>query len=280
MPAREKAERDENGTQSLRRALQIVRMVGDRPGIELGELAAALDVHKSTASRVCATLVQAGFLEPTRAAHGRAAGFRLGLWLFVLGSRAAAALELKQHAPPVLRRLAHQTQLPAYLTIVWNGLSICIEEDPGPTGSVWPGSSVGVPHPVHATATGKLYLARSSDDRICALLAGTPLHPLAPNTRTDVEAVLDDVAKARDAGHAFNDEETEYGVRYVGVAVEDRNGEFIAGLTVGATAEQRSIAELVGLVPALRTAADALAVRVDTPTPAPLRVATRRPVRH
>src|SRR5919198_482886 len=129
----ETLERDEVGTQSLRRALQIVRLVSDRPGIDLTAIAAALGVHKSTASRLCATLSQAGFLEPTRAAQGapgRVAGFRLGLWLFVLGSRAVAALALKQQAPPVLRHLAQQCQLPAYLTVVWNGLCICIDEVP------------------------------------------------------------------------------------------------------------------------------------------------------
>lgn len=262
-------ERDEAGTQSLRRALQIVRLVSDHPGIELTEIAAALGVHKSTASRLCATLAQAGFLEPARPAQGRGTGFRLGLWLFVLGSRAAAALELKQQAPPVLRHLAQQSHLPVYLTMVWNGLSICIEEVPGAAGSVWPGSSVGVPHPLHATATGKLYLSRLDDDQVQAHLEAMPLRPLAPNTRTGVEAVLADLACVRARGYALNDEETEYGVRYLGVAVNDSRGDFLAGLTLGATAEQRTTQQLLESLPVLRAAAEALAIRVDAATPAP-----------
>jgi IclR family transcriptional regulator, KDG regulon repressor len=261
----------DEGTQTLRRGLRIVGLVSEHPGIGLGEIAAALGVHKSTASRLCAALAQAGFLEPVRSGEeARATSYRLGLWLFVLGSRASAALALKQQAPPVMRHLAQQTGLPVYLSVPWSGLSLCIEEVPGPAGSVWQGSSVGVPHPLYATATGKLYLAGLADVAVRSRLAEVPFHPLAPNTRTEMDALLVDLAQIRQAGYAFNDQETEYGVRYLGVAVRDSGGEFLAGLTLGATVEQRTPAQLIEALPALRAAAETLGIRASAGVLVPL----------
>lgn len=261
-PAEQRADRDAPGTGSLRRALQIIALVSEQPGIGLPALATALGVHKSTVHRVCATLVQAGLLEQGQEGSARRGlRFRLGLWLFVLGSRAVAVMDLKRHAPPILRRLAAQAQLPAYLSLVWNGASICIEEVPGPAGSVWLGSAVGLPQPIHTTATGKLYLAHLPRGEARAHLSPVTFVPLAPNTLTSAEVVLDELRRIAEVGYALNDEETEYDVRYIGVAVRDRQERFIAGVTLGATAAQRTREELVELVPHLNAAAAALGAR-------------------
>jgi DNA-binding IclR family transcriptional regulator len=269
-------ESDELGTSAFQRIFDVIRLVGERPGITLTEVAAGLGVHKSTAHRICGSLVRAGFLEQL-ANDAPSAGrlcYRLGLWLFVLGSRAAAALEIKRHAPPILRRLARAVQLPVYLTVVWNGLTICLEEESGPTGSVWLGSSVGVPHPNHATATGKLFLASLSDAEARAYLtAHPPERGLLRGWRgghADPEALLAKLPQVRQAGYAFNDEETEYGVRYLGVPVHDPRGRFLACITAGATVEQHEPEGLVALLPQLRAAAEALEARVARDGPGTL----------
>jgi DNA-binding IclR family transcriptional regulator len=258
----------EPGTQTLLRALQIIGLVSERPGLAASAIALALGVHRSTAYRICATLESLGYLERVPGGEGsRRPGYRLGLWVFVLGSRAVSALALKRQAPPILRRLVQQAHLPAYLSVVWNGVSVCIEEVPGPAGSVWLGSAVGNPLPVYASASGKLYLAQLPEAEARAHLARAPFLSLAPNTPAGPEAVLAGLDRVRAQGYAFNDEETEYGVRYVGVAVRSPDGTFLAGLTVGATVEQRTPEQLAALVPALRAAAAALAARVTRPLP-------------
>lgn len=263
---------EEAGTHSLRRALQIVTIVSEQPGISLTSLAVALGVHKSTAYRLCLALEQAGYLarsrQPVPPSGGRPrSGYHLGLWAFVLGSRAVASLALKRQSPPIMRRLAEQAQLPAYLSIVWNGLSICIDEIPGPAGSVWPGSSVGVPLPVHATASGKLYLARLPETAARTHLEGAGPSPLARSIPWSVDVILTELAQIREQGYALNDEETEYGVRYVGVPICDPQGQFVAGLTLGAMVEQRTRDELVAQLPSLRAAAAAVEARLARESP-------------
>jgi DNA-binding IclR family transcriptional regulator len=252
---------------SLRRALRVIGLVGSQPGIGLPALAAGLGVHKSTASRLCATLVQAGLVELEN--DGGRVRYRLGLWLFVLGSRAVASLELKRQAPRIMQRLAQETRLPVYLTVVWNGLTICVEEAPGPAGSVWLGSSVGVPHPLYATATGKLYLASLPVAEAAAYAATLDYRPLASRTLSTPEALLAAAASAREMGYAFNDEETEYGIRYLGVPVTDAHGRFIATMTIGAMVEQRTRDALLETLPFLRAGAAALGGRLATSSTAP-----------
>jgi DNA-binding IclR family transcriptional regulator len=74
-----------NTVQSVERALQVLTAF-EVDGQELGvtQIAALLDVHKSTASRLAATLVASGFLERSP----KSESFRLGRVGARLGVRA------------------------------------------------------------------------------------------------------------------------------------------------------------------------------------------------
>jgi DNA-binding IclR family transcriptional regulator len=75
-----------NKVQSVERALQILSAFeGDGQELGVGEIAALLDVHKSTASRLAATLAASGFLERAPASDS----FRLGPQLARLASLAS-----------------------------------------------------------------------------------------------------------------------------------------------------------------------------------------------
>jgi DNA-binding IclR family transcriptional regulator len=76
-----------NKVQSVERALQILSAFeGDGQELGVGEIAALLDVHKSTASRLAATLAASGFLERAPASDS----FRLGPELARLAALAPA----------------------------------------------------------------------------------------------------------------------------------------------------------------------------------------------
>ncbi|MFD8982911.1 helix-turn-helix domain-containing protein [Streptomyces sp. NPDC059564] len=89
----------------LSRGLSILRCF--RPGeqeLQLSELARRADMPKATAHRIVVELVKEGMLE--RGENG----LRLGVALFVLGTRVPRQLELRDLALPYAQQLRHLTQ--------------------------------------------------------------------------------------------------------------------------------------------------------------------------
>ncbi|MGH3215346.1 MAG: IclR family transcriptional regulator [Trebonia sp.] len=73
----------------------------DRPVVGIGEVSRQLGVHRSTASRLAATLATAGYLEPA----GEQGRYRLAAKLYLLGELAVAGNQLRRAALPPLREL-------------------------------------------------------------------------------------------------------------------------------------------------------------------------------
>lgn len=94
------------GTQSLDRAFQLLRQVAaaGRDGASPAELCQACDCSPPTAYRLLQYLREQGFVRPA----GQRGRYVLGYELFALGAQAGNASALREHARPVLLRLAQQ----------------------------------------------------------------------------------------------------------------------------------------------------------------------------
>ena len=90
--------------QSADRVLQLLKSFDDTR-VELGvaEIARALDVHKSTASRLAAALERAGFL----ARAGKR--YRLGVEVIRLGAIALRSFDLVAMMQPGMEKVSQQT---------------------------------------------------------------------------------------------------------------------------------------------------------------------------
>src|SRR5262249_34951274 len=90
--------------QSADRVLALLKSFDDSR-VELGvaEIARALDVHKSTASRLAAALERAGFL----ARSGRR--YRLGVEVIRLGTLALRSFDLVSTMQPAMDKLSQRT---------------------------------------------------------------------------------------------------------------------------------------------------------------------------
>src|SRR5262245_30361678 len=95
-----------NSIQTVDRVLQMLSaFTSERRELGVSDFAALLGVHKSTASRLAATLVQRGFLE--RVPDGKR--FRLGPELGRIGLLAAGRRDLVAASRDVMARLAADT---------------------------------------------------------------------------------------------------------------------------------------------------------------------------
>jgi IclR family transcriptional regulator, acetate operon repressor len=102
---RNNAGRESGTVQSVDRAVTILELLAVHGSAGVSQLARALGVHKSTASRLMAALERRQLVEQLED-RGR---YRLGVGVLKLAAATSARLDLTQEARTVCRRLAAET---------------------------------------------------------------------------------------------------------------------------------------------------------------------------
>ena len=212
-----------NKLQSVDRALQML-LAYDREGQAYGvtELAVRLGVHKSSASRLAATLAAQGFLERERDREA----FRLGPALRRLGLLAGGSRELVELAREPMERLAEATGETVTLSVAHHdeGATVAQVEARHVVGvQNW----VGRRFPLHCTSDGKILLAFGAVE-----LDGRPLEARTPRTITRSDDLRAHLAEARRTGWAAAIGEFEEGLNGVAAPVLDADGDCRAALAV------------------------------------------------
>ncbi len=210
--------------QSADRALAILSAFGaDRPELGVTELASELGLHKSTVSRLLATLAARGLV--VRAGDRFVPGHELAR----LGSLAAQGPALAHALGETLARLARETGETVNLAVRRGDLALNVHQ-------VETAHLVGVrdwtgrAFPLHATANGKALLAFGSGPQPRELPAQTP------RTITDGAALARELARTRARGYAVALEELERGLHAVAAPVFDGGGACVAAVSISAPA--------------------------------------------
>lgn len=95
-------------------------------------------------------------------------------------------------------------------------------------------SYVGARAPLHCTALGKAILSTMEEGQIRSLYEGQTLEAVTPRSITSLEALLAQVAQAREAGYAVEREESNDNVCCVAVPLRNREGRALYALSVSA----------------------------------------------
>ncbi len=227
-----------NGVQTVDRALQLLQAF-ESPEQELGvtELAGALGVHKSTASRLAATLAARGFLERPRGSES----FRLGPELGRLGLLALAGRDLVELAGPALDRLAGETGETVNLAVLDGEEAVNVAQSDG-RHIVGVGSWAGRRTALHCTANGKVLLAFGP-----TVTLPRRLEAFTPRTITSPGRLERELAAVRELGYATNVGELEEGLHAVAAPVFDAAGACRAAISVSGPSYRMPEGSLPGL---------------------------------
>jgi len=145
---------------SVARATQLLdELAASESPLGVNELARRIGVNASTASRLLATLQDAGLVMRTDSGP-----YRLGLKLVTLSDRVLASLDVRALARPLLARLVAETGETATLSLPGETEAITVDFVPSPS-SVVSMARVGRPSVPHATAAGKVMLAFAGSGR-------------------------------------------------------------------------------------------------------------------
>jgi DNA-binding IclR family transcriptional regulator len=205
----------------------------DERVLTVGEMSRRLDMHKSTASRLAATLSTAGYLE-SAGAPGR---YRPGSKLLGLAALAAGGDALPRVATPVLERLVADCGETGHVAVLDGTESVTVGVVDG-WRSVRMHSTVGKRSPAHATAIGKALLAALPNAEVKRRYGRRALERRTPNTIRTVPALLEDLDEVRARGWAADREELEPGLRCIAAPVADHTGAVVGAVGLSGPADR------------------------------------------
>src|SRR4029079_5035983 len=269
---------DGNAVRSVDRAAALLLALGDSQG-EAGvtELARRLGLHKSTASRLLATLQRRGLVEQDE----ETGKYRLGLVVIRLAERAERTLDLRGIAMPELERLAPRTpettalgglagdapRARARRTQEWTGLGVLdgdalltVAQADGPN-LIAVGDWTGRSTPLHCVASGKVLLAAVAEREVLRIVR-RGLVSYTERTITELEPLLEELARIRRRGYATALGEFEMGLNAVAAPVHDARGNVIAAVDIWGPAFRLTPRRIPELAAQAREAAAAISVRL------------------
>ncbi|MEU1620159.1 IclR family transcriptional regulator [Streptomyces sp. NPDC005722] len=214
------------GVQSVDRAISVLEILARRGEAGVSEVAAEIEVHKSTAFRLLGALEARGLVEQA----GERGKYRLGFGIVRLAGAVTGRIDITQQGRPVCERLAEEIGETVNIAVMEKHFAINLYQVRGPA-AVTAHNWVGQLTPLHATSSGKVLLAHLPAGRRAELLADAGLEKLTPHTLTSRTKLEKDLAGARERGYACTLEELEIGLHAMAAPVRSRDGEVIAAVS-------------------------------------------------
>ena len=205
----------------IERVLDILTLLADYPqGLPISEVARRLELPKSAVHRLLSILVRRGLAVQDEYSQR----YRMTVKLAAIGFRFLAASGITDICQPSLDRLAARTGELVRLALVEDDALIWIAKAQGSLSGLRYDPDMGQPVVLHATSTGKAWLATLDDAQAVALVKArgfvVPSRFGRPVVR-DEASLLAELALTRERGYGTSIEEGEPGTCAVGCAIVD-----------------------------------------------------------
>ena len=220
-----------SSVQSIERAIAILKAFStEKEELGVTELSRQLDLHKSTVSRLIASLQREGLVEENLVTRK----YRLGMALVTLGGLVLQRLDVAQTARPLMATLSDMTQETVILAIKDDAEAVNVAQVPSPQ-MVKHIEWIGRRTPLHCTAVGKVLLAYSpAVEQQDFINRGLPRY--TSNTVTGPDTLCQELVRVREQGYAIGSEEFEVGLNEIAAPIRDHTGEVVASISVSGPA--------------------------------------------
>jgi DNA-binding IclR family transcriptional regulator len=192
--------------------------------LTLTEISELTKLPMSTCHRIIGTLEEGGFLS-----KGSDRKYRVGTKLWTIAQHAPLSERLRESALPTLARLYEETGENVTLAVLDRGQALYVDRLVG-ARSVPTISRAGGHLPLHTTGVGKVLLAYQPQKAIEQYIS-RPLPKPTPQSITNSEALLADLAEVRARGYSITREEMTKGSGSIAVPIM-RKGKCIAAVGV------------------------------------------------
>jgi len=218
--------RPPQGAQAALRAVRLLKLfTNERSEMSLAEISRASGLNKTTTHRLLRALQSESLIDRNPATSA----YSLGAGLMALGVQALASSDLRRRVRPVLRTLARETGETATLEVPFEDNMLILDEVAG-SHVIGSAGNIGTRWPIHATSTGKAWLAfdEAGIERL-----GEQLKPVTGSTLTDRDALQPQLAEIRRRGYAVTVDEVEEGYTAVATIIRGVLGDVQGALSIG-----------------------------------------------
>ena len=205
---------------SVERALSILSLFISKNEMNLTEISQIIDLPQSTTYRLLVTLAGLGFVERSV----EKGNYRLGAICLALGDTFLQNNDLHQRAYKSLVDLRDQSGESVHLGLLEGTELVYLEKLQGLHSIGLMSSRIGGHSPVYCTGLGKAQLAYLDESTVRDILSKVNLTSYTENTITDIDHIINDLIKVREAGYAVDKEEHERGVGCIACPVFDHKG--------------------------------------------------------
>jgi DNA-binding IclR family transcriptional regulator len=229
-----KTKKARTGTMSSTlRCFKVLELLAEEPfELSVSDTAEKLSMPRASAHRLCATLVEGGFVEPVPSSKR----YRLtpkSLWV---GSGYLRHSAIYRAAFFPMQALAKQIPGTAQLGILSEGKVLFIHSV-GYPGSTEAFADVGLRRALHATASGKLFLAEMLVEEVERLMAHG-VEKYTERTAVSFSRIKEELIQIAANGYAVNDEELIPGYLVLAAPVLDSSGSTVAAISITMPADQ------------------------------------------
>jgi DNA-binding IclR family transcriptional regulator len=233
---------DSNKSATVMRALQILETLGEAgEPLTVTEVARAIGADRSTAYRMLATLLAAGYV--ARDPSGRR--YRLGYKLLSLGRSILNRDETSTIILERIRLLSNQTGETVHYCVLDRDATVLVMRAKG-TQLVAVDFQIGDRSPLHCTSIGKVLLAYQDDAFIEGVIRGG-LARMARNTIVDPARLRAELATVRAQGFAYDDLEFHDDMRCVAVPLFEKGGAARSGISLSGPTTRYTFSKLACL---------------------------------
>jgi DNA-binding IclR family transcriptional regulator len=241
--------------ESVDRALRLALVLRSGEVLSVAGAARLLGVAPSTAHRLLNALVHRGF-----AVQGRDRSYAAGP-VFVGRPAEVPHETLRQAAIPVLQELGQRVHETVQIMVLSGNSVRFLDGVEAAERNLRIGARRNALMPAYCSAGGKAILATLTNPELEALYRGG-LTPWPTARFTTMTALKRNLATVRAVGYGTSVEETEQGVRGLGVVVEGPDGQVIGAITAAVPSVRFRTEETAGIVEALHDAACVLTARL------------------
>lgn len=212
----------------IRKVLSIFELLDNVPsGLQLNQIAEDTGINKSTAHRFLCHLESEGYL--FRDTFGN---YMVGAKLSRLGSGASFQSTLSKLARPVMENLRKISGETVNLAIL-DGTDVLYIDVLETVHTFRLVTQIGSHLPFYSTSLGKAMVAAIEDSmRLEELLSRVEFERTTPHSINNMTKLKKQLAIIRQQGYALDDEEAVAGVRCVGAAILEANGEVVGAISI------------------------------------------------
>lgn len=215
--------------QSVSRALDIVNCFDSlNVQLSLTEISEKLNLNISTVYGIINTLCAYSYIDKNPN-NGK---YRLGLEFLLKANLVSQSLDLKEIGHPYLTELTKKYHETSHLYVYQQEQIFCVDKVESPNNYFIISSRAGSKLPMHASASGKVFLAHMPEMELEHFLNNYHLTKLTDRTISDQEDLIKNLQQVRQQGYGIEDEEIEEGAYSIAAPVKDASGQLVGTISV------------------------------------------------